>query len=158
MSRYEARWADVTNSGRTVNEVLTNQAYRFAEFRLDPARAALMRDGEEIPLRQRTFEVLTHLVRNSGRLVSKQELFEAVWRDVAVTDDSLVQCLVEIRKALGDEQHRVRTVRGRGYLFEGAATDAPEATARAFPSRADLITIRAPRRGHGDLVKTPTSR
>ena len=124
-----------------MNEVLTNQAYRFAEFRLDPARAALLRDGEEIPLRQRTFEVLTHLVRNSGRLVSKQELFEAVWRDVAVTDDSLVQCLVEIRKALGDEQHRVRTVRGRGYLFEGAATDAPEATARAFPSRGIALLL-----------------
>ena len=94
-----------------MNEVSTNQAYRFAGFTLDPARAALLRDGEEIPLRQRTFEVLTHLVRNSGRLVSKQELFEAVWRDVAVTDDSLVQCLVEIRKALGDEQHRVRRYR-----------------------------------------------
>ena len=118
-----------------MNEISTNQVYCFAEFTLDPARAALLRNGEEIPLRQRTFEVLTHLVRNSGRLVSKQELFEAVWRDVAVTDDSLVQCLVEIRKALGDEQHRVRTVRGRGYLFEGAATDAPKATARAFPSR-----------------------
>ena len=124
-----------------MNEVSTNQAYRFAEFTLDPARAALLRDGEEIPLRQRTFEVLTHLVRNSGRLVSKQELFEAVWRDVAVTDDSLVQCLVEIRKALGDEQHRVRTVRGRGYLFEGAATDAPKATARAFPSRGIAVLL-----------------
>jgi DNA-binding winged helix-turn-helix (wHTH) protein/TolB-like protein/Tfp pilus assembly protein PilF len=124
-----------------VNEISTNQAYRFAGFTLDPARAALLRGGEEIPLRQRTFEVLTHLVRNSGRLVSKQELFEAVWRDVAVTDDSLVQCLVEIRKALGDEQHRVRTVRGRGYLFEGAATDAPKATARAFPLRGIALLL-----------------
>ncbi len=109
--------------------------YCFGGFTLDPARAALLRNGEEIPLRQRTFDVLIHLVRNSGRLVSKQELFEALWRDVAVTDDSLVQCLVEIRKALGDEQHRVRTVRGRGYLFEADATDRSEATARAFPSR-----------------------
>jgi DNA-binding winged helix-turn-helix (wHTH) protein len=64
-------------------------------------------------LRQRTFEVLTYLVRNSGRLVSKQELFAAVWRDVAVTDDSLVQCLVEIRRALGSDQDRIRTIRGR---------------------------------------------
>jgi hypothetical protein len=86
---------------------------------------------------------LTHLVRNSGRLVSKQELFEALWRDVAVSDDSLVQSLVEIRKALGDEQHRVKTVRGRGYLFEGAATDAPKATARAFPSRGMALLVAA---------------
>jgi DNA-binding response OmpR family regulator len=56
----------VTNSGRTVNEVSTNQAYRFAGFTLDPARAALLRDGEEIPLRQRTFEVLTHLAIPAG--------------------------------------------------------------------------------------------
>ena len=67
-----------------MSEVSTNQVHRFAEFTLDPGRAGLFRGGEQIPLRQRTFDVLTYLVRNSGRLVSKQELFEAVWRDVAV--------------------------------------------------------------------------
>jgi len=108
-----------------VNEVSTNQVYRFSEFTLDLGRAALFRGHEEVRLRQRAFEVLTYLVRNSGRLVSKQELFEAVWRDVAVTDDSLVQCLVEIRRALGAEQHRVKTIRGRGYLFEGAEPAGP---------------------------------
>ena len=123
-----------------MNEVSTNQVYCFGGFTLDPARAALLRNGEEIPLRRRTFDVLT-TSSSTGRLVSKQELFEAVWRDVAVTDDSLVQCLVEIRKALGDEQHRVRTVRGRGYLFEGAATGAPQATARAFPSRGIAVLL-----------------
>lgn len=102
-----------------MNEISTNQAYRFGEFTLDPARAALFRGDQELRLRQRTFEVLTYLVRNSGRLLSKQELFENIWGDVAVTDDSLVQCLVEIRKALGDDQDRIKTVRGRGYLFEG---------------------------------------
>jgi len=70
-----------------MDEVSTNQVYRFAEFTLDSGRASLFRGGDEVPLRQRTFEVLTYLVRNSGRLVSKQELFEAVWQDVAVTDD-----------------------------------------------------------------------
>lgn len=103
-----------------MNEISTNQPYRFGEFTLDPDRAALFLGGEELRLRRRTFDVLTYLVRNSGRLVPKQELFEAVWGDVAVTDDSLVQCLVEIRKALGAAQDRVKTVRGRGYLFEGA--------------------------------------
>ena len=103
-----------------MNEISTNQAYRFGPFTLDPARAALFRGDEELRLRRRTLEVLTYLVRNSGRLVSKQELFEDVWGDVAVTDDSLVQCLVEIRKALGDDQVWIKTVRGRGYLFEGA--------------------------------------
>jgi DNA-binding winged helix-turn-helix (wHTH) protein len=87
-----------------VNEISTNQSSCFGEFTLDAARAALFRGDEEPRLRQRTYEVLTHLVGNSGRLVSKQELFENIWRDVAVTDDSLVQCLVELRKALGDDQ------------------------------------------------------
>lgn len=127
-----------------MDELSTNQVYRFGEFALDPARAALFRNGVEIPLRQRTFDVLTYLVRNPGRLVSKQELFQAVWGDVAVTDDSLVQCLVDIRKALGDKQDLVRTIRGRGYVFEGvapadAAARAPAATAgpaQAHPARA----------------------
>ena len=114
-----------------MNEISTNQAYRFGAFTLEPGRVALFRDGEEIPLRQRTFEVLTYLVRHSGRLVSKQELFESVWGDVAVTDDSLVQCLVDIRKALGSEQERVRTIRGRGYVFEGAV---PQDLQRSIPA------------------------
>ena len=57
-----------------MDEVSTNQVYRFGEFTLDPARAALFRGDEELRLRGRTFDVLTYLVRNSGRLVSKQEL------------------------------------------------------------------------------------
>lgn len=134
-----------------MNEISTNQAYRFGAFTLEPARAALFRDGEEIPLRQRTFEVLTHLVRHSGRLVSKQELFETVWRDASVTDDSLVQCLVDIRKALGSEQDRVKTIRGRGYVFEGARpqdlelwTDVaapPQVIARTFRPHAIALLV-----------------
>lgn len=108
-----------------MSEISTNQVYRFGAFTLDPGRAALFLGEEELRLRRRTFEVLIYLVRHSGRLVSKQELFESVWGDVAVTDDSLVQCLVEIRKALGAEHDRVKTVRGRGYLFEGAVIDTP---------------------------------
>jgi len=124
-----------------VDELSTNQVYRFAEFTLDPARAGLFRGDEQIPLRQRTLDVLTYLVRHAGRLVSKQELFDAVWRGVAVTDDSLVQCLVDIRKALGSDREFVRTVRGRGYVFEGAAVHesglaAGPATAAALPPRA----------------------
>lgn len=103
-----------------MDEISTNRPFVFANFTLDPGRATLVRDGTEVRLRRRTFEVLTYLVKNSGRVVSKQEVFDAVWGQVALTDDSLVQCLVEIRRALGDEQRRVRTVRGRGYLFEGA--------------------------------------
>lgn len=52
-----------------MNEISTNQSYRFGEFRLDPARAGLFRGNDDLRLRRRTFEVLTYLVRDSGRLV-----------------------------------------------------------------------------------------
>jgi DNA-binding winged helix-turn-helix (wHTH) protein/TolB-like protein/Tfp pilus assembly protein PilF len=91
--------------------------FSFGQFTLDLRRHALLRGRSEIKLRPKTFDVLVYLVGAAGRLVSKQDLIEAVWRDVAVTDDSLVQCLVEIRRALGDAE-AVRTVRGRGYVFD----------------------------------------
>ena len=69
-------------------------------------------------LRAKTFEVLTYLVERPGRLVTKIELIEAVWPDAAITDNSLAQCLVEIRRALGDDsQQLIRTVARRGYVF-----------------------------------------
>jgi TolB-like protein/DNA-binding winged helix-turn-helix (wHTH) protein len=82
-----------------------------------------LRGDEEIKLRPKSFETLRHLVENSGRLISKNELIAAVWPDTSVTDDSLVQCLIEIRRALGDRaQQLVKTVPRRGYIFEAEVT------------------------------------
>src|SRR5262249_30490632 len=92
-------------------------SYSFGEFTLDLARGCLMRGPEELKLRPKSFKTFSYLVENHGRLVSKSELIGAVWPDVAVTDDSLVQCLIEIRKALGDSQHYIKTVPRRGYIF-----------------------------------------
>jgi len=70
-------------------------------------------------LRSQAYEVLKHLAENKGRLVSKDSLIETVWRERAVTDDALVQCLMEVRHALGEKGKRyVRNVRGRGYIFD----------------------------------------
>jgi Tol biopolymer transport system component/DNA-binding winged helix-turn-helix (wHTH) protein len=93
-------------------------AYSFLNLTLDMRRQLLVRGTDEIRLRSRSFDVLSYLVRNAGRLVAKQELMDAVWGDVAVTDDSLVQCLVEIRRELGEAEDRLKTVRGRGYLLD----------------------------------------
>jgi DNA-binding winged helix-turn-helix (wHTH) protein/tetratricopeptide (TPR) repeat protein len=95
------------------------RALAFGGFVLDPARGALLHDGTEVRLRAKSLDVLAYLVRHPGRLIAKQELMEAIWPDAAVTDDSLVQCLVEIRRALGDDQAWVHTSRGRGYRFDG---------------------------------------
>ena len=91
-----------------------HRRYRFGNFTLDLSRNLLMRDGEVVPLRNKVFEVLKYLVERHGRLVTKNELIEAVWPDVAVTDNSLTQCLAEIRRALGEgSQELVRTVARR---------------------------------------------
>jgi TolB-like protein/DNA-binding winged helix-turn-helix (wHTH) protein/Flp pilus assembly protein TadD len=93
--------------------------YEFGPYTLDAARGALQGPDGDIRLRPKSFQLLLCLVRNQGRLVSRSELFEAVWGNAAVTDDSLTQCLVEIRRALGDASRQmVRTVPRRGYLFD----------------------------------------
>jgi TolB-like protein len=74
--------------------------------------------GARVELRPRSFAVLRLLAENSGRLVTKDELIGKVWDDVAVTEDSLTQCIADIRKAIGDEDRRVlRTVPRKGYLL-----------------------------------------
>jgi len=86
----------------------------------------LLKGGEEIKLRPKVYEALLYLVEHSGRLISKQELIQAVWPDAFVTDDSLVQCTVELRRALKDRTQKfLKTVPRRGYLFTGAVTKTP---------------------------------
>src|SRR5262249_36903828 len=72
----------------------------------------------DVDLRPKCFEVLCHLVENANRLVTKEELIETFWPNVMVTDESLVQCISEVRLAIGDrEQVIIKTVPRRGYRF-----------------------------------------
>ena len=78
----------------------------------------MFKAGEEIKLRPKVYETLKYLVEHPGRLIGKQELMQAVWPDAFVTDDSLVQCTLELRRALDDRgQQLLKTVPRRGYLF-----------------------------------------
>ena len=97
---------------------------RFSGFELDSERAELRRpDGETIKLRPKTLEILRLLAGNAGRVLSKQQLMEAVWPNVHVGEDSLFQCIREIRTALGDDKRQVvRVISGRGYLFQAEVT------------------------------------
>src|SRR5215213_1450613 len=100
-------------------EKLAHEIYSFDEFQLDLTRGAIFRGLDELKLRPKSFEVLKYLVQNQGRLVGKDELIDFVWQGMAVTDDSLVQCLKDIRRTLGDEsQQFIKTVPRRGYIFE----------------------------------------
>lgn len=95
-----------------------HRQFAFSDFTLDVERRILRRRGDELTLRPKSFDVLTHLVEHHAQVVTKANLIGAVWADVAVTDNSLAQCLVEIRRVLGDEsQQIIRTVSGRGYIF-----------------------------------------
>jgi DNA-binding winged helix-turn-helix (wHTH) protein/TolB-like protein/Flp pilus assembly protein TadD len=96
----------------------------FGGFTLDLARGCLLRGGEEVHLRPQSYEVLKYLAENQGRLVSKNELIEEVWRGRAVTDNSLSKCIEEVRMALGGHARQyVRNVRGRGYIFDPGADE-----------------------------------
>jgi len=108
---------------------LSPHIYSFKNFTIDLDRACLLHSGVEVKLRPKVFEALKYLVENNNRLVTKEELIKAIWADSFVTDDSLVQCLVEIRRALGDEaQGCIRTVPRRGYIFEAPVNqDGPSA-------------------------------
>jgi predicted ATPase/DNA-binding winged helix-turn-helix (wHTH) protein len=92
--------------------------YQFGDFTLDPVRGQVRKGDVEIRLRPKVYELLRFLLDNSGRLITKQELIGAVWPHTVVTDDSLVQCTVELRRALEDHDQRLlKTVPRRGYLF-----------------------------------------
>ena len=100
---------------------------RFSGFELDSERAELRTpDGGTIRLRPKTLEILRLLAGNAGRVLSKQQLMEAAWPNVHVGEDSLFQCIHEIRTALGDDKRKmVRVISGRGYLFQAEVTGAP---------------------------------
>jgi len=90
---------------------------------LDIDRGALLKDGADVPLRPKCFKVLSYLVEHHGLLVTKDEVLGAVWPDIVVTEDSLTQCLIQIRKVLGDtSRDMIRTVPRRGYLFDVPVT------------------------------------
>ena len=102
-------------------------SYHFDGFVLDACSACLRRDGAPVPLRPKSFDVLLYLVRNRRRLVSKDELFDNVWANLVVTDNSLVQCIKEVRQALGDNrQTMIETVAKRGYVFTPTVVESDE--------------------------------
>jgi eukaryotic-like serine/threonine-protein kinase len=111
----------------------------FGSFRLDTVNHCLWRDAERVSITPKAYDVLRCLVENSGRLVTPDEMLEAIWTDTYVNPEVLRKYILEIRKALGDkpdDPQFVETVPKRGYRFiarvcagsESATSDAAEAT------------------------------
>lgn len=94
-------------------------------------------EGKAVDLRSQSAEVLYVLAARPGEIVSKDVLMQAVWPDTFVTDDSLTQCIADIRRAFGDDGHViVETFPKRGYRLNADASDAADPNAAAGTERA----------------------
>lgn len=107
-------------------------------FSFDSGARRLWRDGAPVQLPSRAFDALAYLLDNRHRVVEKDELIAAAWRDVAVTDDSLIHAISVIRRALGDDAAHasfIETIPRRGYRFVAAVetVDSPGPTPPESP-------------------------
>src|ERR1044072_2588301 len=102
-------------------------------FRLDRVNQCFWANEESVSLSPKAFAVLSYLVERPGVLVTKQELLDAVWPDVNVTEGVLKRAVLEIRKALADpaeEPRFIQTLHRRGYRFIGPRAGAKPSQAR----------------------------
>lgn len=102
--------------------------FRFGEFRLDAARRELSKRGEPVVVQPRVFDLLVFLVEHRDRAVSKDELQDAVWTGMVVTEASLTRAVMKLRQALGDDastQSVIKTVHGHGYRFVAPIAESP---------------------------------
>jgi len=121
------------------------RALIFGSCVLDRSSGRLTRDNHVIPLAPKAYDVLAYLAEHAGHLVTKQELFDALWADVFVGDAALKVCIGEIRKALDDDArqpHYIETAHRRGYRFIAPVTigvlepELPQSSSTAGPPAA----------------------
>lgn len=119
--------------------------YRFSDFIVSPKRRLLIRNGQELPLIPRYFDLLVFLIERRHEAVHRRDIFDSVWSDVVVSDSALSQAIRTIRRALGDDSRDprfIRTVSRHGYRFVFGdileeADDAPPPVADARPTGVD---------------------
>ncbi len=102
------------------------QFYRFADVEVDADGGYLRRNGAEVHLRQKTFQVLVYLLEHRGTDLAKNQIISDVWKETAVVDDVLVQSIKDIRRALDDDLRKprfIRTIPKHGYRFIGSLAD-----------------------------------
>src|SRR3954470_17350581 len=103
----------------------SSRVHQFGDITVDAVSILVMRGSEPVALEPNSLKVLLYLIENRERLVTKEELFKAVWQDTFVTDNALTRTVAQIRKALGDDARQgriIETVPGLGYRFTGATT------------------------------------
>lgn len=98
--------------------------YSIGEHVFEPSFGTIRGpDGTEVVLRPKTARVLLHLAERGGEVVARDDLIEAVWPGVYVTENSLTQCVADIRRALGQAEALLRTLPRRGYVLDTAPPD-----------------------------------
>ena len=133
---------------------MTAPQWCFDGFRLDPAHACLWRETAALTLTPKVFAVLHYLVTHPDRLVSKEELLDAVWPEVAVTEAAVRVTIGMLRKVLGDPvqaPHFIATVPRRGYRFLAPVTE----SIGVAPSPATPGTPTAPQTPATGLASAP---
>ncbi len=93
---------------------------QFEDFGLDTANECLWRNGEQIALPPKPYAVLRYLVENPGRLITHDELLDALWPETFVQPQVLRTYMLELRKLLGDDAGQprfIQTLPKRGYCF-----------------------------------------
>jgi DNA-binding winged helix-turn-helix (wHTH) protein len=85
--------------------------YKFDSFLLDVNERLLLKDGNAVALAPKAFDILAHFVRNSGRLIDKDELMREVWHDVTVEETNISMNVSLLRKALGDQAREPRFIK-----------------------------------------------
>src|SRR5262245_66317773 len=92
----------------------------FGDFELDESRFELRKDGAPVSVQPKVLDLIFYLARHRDRVVTKEELFDSVWRGVVVSEASLTQAVSLARRALDDTpeaQQTIRTVRSKGLQF-----------------------------------------
>ena len=134
-----------------------NNLYRFGQFALDSRKRTVSRADSPVFLTPKAFDVLLFLVQNPNRLVTKEELLQAVWGDTFVEEGNLTQYISHLRKALGDNSEESRlivTIARKGYQFTAnvtvakAADTATQATGQVSASESPAVEAvpKAPKR------------
>jgi eukaryotic-like serine/threonine-protein kinase len=141
-----------------VDQLSTKTNYEFSGFRLDTVLQVLVSpDGETIALPARAYDALRYLVERAGELVDKASLMRAVWPSTVVEDNNLNQCILTLRRALGEsagERRFILTIPGRGFKFVAPVHAIP---VPADPSPAGGPPLELPRQSPSAFSPSPSS-
>jgi len=124
------------------NHSLPVQALQIGEWSADPAANALRRAGDTVRIEPKAMEVLVVLARHAGEVVSREQLFAAVWPGVVVGDEALTQSIIKLRRALGDNPRApayIETISKRGYRLVAPVGESAVRTTRPLALAAVML-------------------